>query len=252
MPHELQALDHWPLMAKKQNELKKIIADNLAGQQVSPFTFERYTVPTGGATMWTVETPDGASLVDEIEGVILDVYDTRGYYIGNEDGDGGALGNAPPDCSSPDCIVGRGRISEDDTEDTVRDCASCSKSQWGSGRNGRGQACGVKKRMFLMTEDAIMPIPVALFLPSASLIAMQKYLLGLLRFGLEPHCVLTKFTLEKDRNADGQEYARVIPKNGGRLNEDAMKKFGAIANALRPVLRSAKIEDHELQQESGE
>jgi len=209
--------EEWPLVeGRDDKEIVELARQNFQGQEVSAFHLERISVPTGGATKWTVETADGSELHDAVRGVILHAYDTRSYWIGSEEEGGGGLSNSPPDCSSIDCVTAEGRI-ESDEPPMSRICGNCRMAAWGSGRGGSGKACKLKKRVFLLTPESVHPIPVAMFLPPTSLKAFTQYTLRLSRFGLPAWGVVTEFTLTADKDASGNPFARATPKNVGRV-----------------------------------
>lgn len=239
--------EEWPLLEREDAEILDIARQNFQGQQISAFHLERISVPTGGATKWTVETADGAELHDSVSGVILHAYDTRAYWIGSEEEGAGGLSNAPPDCSSIDCTSAEGRISSD-AESGTRRCGDCPMSTWGSGRGGSGQACKVKKRIFILAPDSVHPIPIGLFLPPTSLKAFTQYVLRLSRFGLPMWGVVTEFSLTADKDSNGNPFARAVPKNIGRVPD----RVRELCWNLRQELMGVFLASHDAEWNGGD
>ena len=107
-------------------DLQEIIADNLGGEQITPFDLDRVTVPAGGALSWEVPTLDGEESVKEIEGIVIYWRTARAYWEQGLDESGGG---SPPDCSSDDGQIGIGTIAA-----TVQggQCSACPMNQFGS------------------------------------------------------------------------------------------------------------------------
>lgn len=218
-------------------EVTAFIADNLGGQDVSEFDLVRLTVPSGKATKyrWEVPTLEGSDAVDEIDGIIVFQKQTRAWWPTSID-DGG--GNTPPSCSSPDARVGFGKQNatknnpnpEGDPRSQV--CAQCPHAQFGSGKEGRGQACQQKAQLFLLMKTGFLPAVVSV--PATSLGALKKYMLALANAGIRYDQVATAFALEKAANAGGVEHAVIKPRLAGRLDPETAAKARAYGDALRP------------------
>lgn len=202
-------------------QLRETVEINLGGENgISEFDLVRAKVPSGGGVAWNVEGPDGESGPQELVGVIVAHQSRRSFwYKGIDEGESG-----PPDCWSPDGIVGVGEVAKS----VGGQCARCPKSQFGSakgkdGKPAKGQACSQKKALFLLPEDSILPMYVSL--PPTSLAAFKQYLIGLIGKRLPVTGVVTKITLAKQKNAGGTAYAEAKFEVVGTLDADATKKF---------------------------
>jgi hypothetical protein len=218
-------------------EVAGFIEDNLGGQDVTEFDLTRLSVPSGKATKyrWEVPTLDDSETVDELAGIIVFQKQTRAFWPMSID-DGG--GNVPPSCSSPDAKVGFGKqwaTREDpdpDGEPRQLACAQCPKSQFGSD-GGRGQACKQQAQLFLLMQTGFLPVVVSV--PPTSLSEVRKYMVKISSAGMRYDQVVTRFALEKKQNAGGTDYALIVPKLGGFLDEDEAAKARAYGEQLKPT-----------------
>jgi hypothetical protein len=214
---------------RESSEIQEIIRDNLAGQDVGEFDLPRIKIPAGGGTTWEIESPlHGTQSERELQGIVVYHRQTRSFWR-DDDSTG-----TPPDCSSRDGVVGVG--------DPGGECRTCPLSQFGSD-GGRGQACKQQAMWFLLREDSFLP--VVLSLPPTSLKAAKQYMLALAGAGIRAAEVVTKITLEKQRNPDGQDYSRAVLSVGGKLDEAATARARAYAEQLRPVFDATPAEPGE-------
>lgn len=210
-------------------EVKDIVEANLAGQEVSEFSLRRVGVPAGGATRWEIDDGLGnTESVEELSGIIVVKRNTRAYWEGEFTG-----GNEPPQCSSRDSVVGVG--------DPGGECRTCQFAQFGSAKDGKGraQACKQMAQWFLLTEGDLLPMVVTL--PPGSLKAAGDYLIALSSAVLRFDQVVTSLSLEKTKNADGIDFARVKPRLAGKLDEEAAKRAAEYGDMLRPIFDRAPV-----------
>lgn len=209
----------WPILANAQ-EIAAAIQQNMAGEAISADLLTRIHVPAGGGTMWTFVDDSGEDQAHkELEGVILHIARRRAYWVSREPS------GEPPQCASSDMIHGVG--------DPSGACDTCPNDIFGS--NGRAKACKEQKLIFLLRADHMLPDIVSI--PSASLRTMAGYQLR-----LTPHAywqVLTSFVLEKARNADGIDYAKVKPLKKGILDPEIAESLRLYAQAMHSVFSSA-------------
>ena len=93
---------------------------------------------------------------------------SRVLFVGDADSDEAQA----PACSSHDGVVGR--YADEDGVLSYRDCAACPFAQWGSDpKTGKGQACKLMRRLFVLTEDSAMP--AVLNLPPSSLRTWNRF-----------------------------------------------------------------------------
>lgn len=220
------------------DEVSEFIHENLDGQDIGEFDLTRLRVPSGKATKyrWEIPTLDGSEVVDEIQGIIVSQKQTRGYWPLSID-DGG--GNTPPVCASADGRTGVGKPwankldPNPDGDPTTQPCKQCPHSRFGSAEKGDGQACKQSSSLFLLMETGFLPAVVSV--PPTSLASVKQYMLHLANHGIRFNQVITSFTLEKESNAGGTEYARIQPKLAGRLDPDAAEKAKAYGAMLAPT-----------------
>lgn len=94
--------------------------------------------------------PSGADLGDEIQVVVVDFVSRNNLYLTEYD---------PNSITPPDCYaIGKARhdqlVPEDDSPSKQsEDCSSCPMGQWGSGKGGRGKACGNRYLVAVLVVD---------------------------------------------------------------------------------------------------
>lgn len=215
------------------NNVREIIDYNLAGESLDAQTLLRVKVPSGGGKIWTipdVSSPDGEIDARELDVILLHTQLNRTYWA-----DPDAKGT-PPDCSSRDNITGS--VSVDAGLGFGGACDACPMSKFGSAENKRGQACKLKRTMYFVRENDILPMVVNA--PAGSLKNAREYLIGLTQMRKKTHHVITRLTLEKDTNPAGDEFSRIVFQRMGDLAGDQLVAADAYAEAFKPML--AKID----------
>jgi hypothetical protein len=140
----------------------------------------------------------------------------------------------PPVCVSKDGITGFDR----NTEETC-DCTNCPRNK---PKNGGRRECRNKVRLYVLTSGT--PVPMAIDVPPASLMAWKKYKSSLRHFGfLEPHEVLTEFTLEAAVNAQKIKYSKIKLRMLGKLEPEAVQKIELIQQFFKPEIFEADFEE---------
>jgi hypothetical protein len=173
------------------------LKSNLDGETLSPFDLDRVTIPAGGGSQWCIPTLEGEQVAAEITGVIVAVQNCRAYWQESFDSSGGGT---PPDCVSEDVVTGIGNPGGV--------CQKCPMAAFGSDNRGKGQACKQIKRLFLLRPDSMLPLVVTL--PPTSIRPAQRYLLRLAGRGLKYQGVVTRITLEKEKNSGGIAYSKAV------------------------------------------
>jgi len=205
------------------NELKALIRENFGIEGLKASDFPRIKVPAGGGRVWTIPTLDEEKDAKELDGIVIHTQLTRAYW--EEDYSGG---NAPPDCFSPDCVTGTG------TPGGM--CDSCQFAEWGSAKNdGNGQACKQRRLVFIIRDDSILPY--VLSIPATSLKSFREYMVKLLGAGKRMYTVITRFTLEKDKNDSGIEYSKVVPSMLEPVSDIAT--IEAYVKAIKPYIETS-------------
>lgn len=225
-------------IANPGTDVGELIETNLAGEELTMGMFDRVKVPSGGSTLWMIpdDTVEGGERPEaKLTGVILFSRMLRSYWKSAK-----ASTGTPPDCVSADCVVGEG--------DPGGPCKTCPMAQFGTDKNGegRGQACKKKRVIFILTKDSLLPTVV--YIPPKSLTNSTKYLLSLsTRLRKRSYEIVTEMSLVKKQNQDGQEYAEVIFRNAGPVENPEM--FKQYIEMINPFLAQADVSD--LVDESG-
>jgi len=220
--------------------LATLLKENIGDEGMDVTDMERLGIPTGGGTQWEVPSLDGEpQMQSSVEGVIICWKNIRLYW--GQDIDAGGAGS-PPDCISQDAIVGVGEPGGH--------CAHCPKAKFGSahGGQGRGQACKTIRQLFLLQENATLPICVNL--PPSSLKPIRQYFLRLSMNHKLYYSVVTKLELERTKNQDNVSYSVVKPSVAAILDPNAVEFFSNVHEAFAPLLERVVIDGTEYQEAS--
>ena len=223
-----QDVAEFPALAIDPGALREALQENLGGASLSPFDLDKVKIPAGGATSWEVPGLEGDTSEKELLGIVVHVQNARAYW---KDAFGG--GGNPPDCVSDDAVTGMG--------DPGGDCKICPYAEFGSDSRQRGQACKLIQRIFLLRPGGTLPMVVNL--PPGSLKGARKYLLRLVSAGQKASGVVTRITLEKDKNADGIAYSKASFAMAGKLDETQAIAARAYGQAIAPYFRRAGADD---------
>ncbi len=199
-------------IALESNALE-IIKENLKNQPLSMSLFDIVKSPSGGSTVFSVPGLSGDEAAKELTGIILDYLTPRAYWETPDPVEG-----TLPTCSSDNSIV-----SHDG-----KACAACPFNDYGS-RDGdsSAKACKESVVLYLLRENSIMPLVVRI--PASSKRIFQRYLTRLVGRMIPISSVVTRITLEKKTNKNGQPYAVYNFEAVGELNADeapSARKFG--------------------------
>jgi len=216
--------------------LAEIMRENVGAGGITPFDLDRVKVPAGGGAAWEIPTLTGETDVAKaFEGIIVAWREPRSYWLKGLDEGGG--GGQPPDCSSDDGERGTGTPGGE--------CAECPLAQFGSGKEQRGQACKQMRLLFIVRENALLPI--ALFAPPTSIANIRKYFLRLASEGKRYSDVVTRFSLGKATSGGGIDYSKVDV-NVVRVLTDAER--GAVLEYSRGIsgaLAGVKLTQEDVQ-----
>ncbi|KKM07744.1 hypothetical protein LCGC14_1730920 [marine sediment metagenome] len=216
------------IMMAGAEALPEILRENVGAEGLGSFDLDRVKIPSGGMQAWTIPGIEKDEIVESFTGVIIYHKLGRVYWAqGLEEGGG----NSPPDCISDDCVTGIGEPGGK--------CSVCPFAQFGS--NGKGQACKQIKMLFVMRENALLPLCVSL--PPTSLRGAKQYMLRLASNALPYYSVLTRFGLEKVNNASGIEYSKAVLSVAEKLTAEQAEQFKKISLQLRPHFDAVKVEE---------
>ena len=205
-------------------EFKATMEENLGGEALSPRDLMRVKIPSGGGTHWTVpslDDPDGVPQ-KQVSGVVVAHRTARAYWEKDLD-DGG--GGSPPDCFSVGGAMGHGNPGGK--------CADCPLAQFGSKAKGNGQACKQMKEIYILQDDKVLPIVIAL--PPTSLKNFRQYATGLTTSGEGLSSRLTTFTLAKASNDAGIAYSRA-EQEGAKLDDDMRKRMKQYSDDFKVMI----------------
>lgn len=223
-------------------ELVETIKANVGDADLNEGSLDRVRMPGAGSTTWSVPTLEGDVDTKALTGVIVFSKLVRAYWqTSYDDGDG----NDVPDCASPDSQ--QAYPPGDFTPPAAPHdgggfaCATCELAKFGSGENGRGQACQQKRLVFMLGENDVLPFVVAL--APTSLKAASDYLLRLTRAGLPYWKVGTSITLT--RHDDPKPHARASFVKAFDLSPEQVAAVQSYREALLPVFQRTRLQDVE-------
>ena len=233
MAKELAIIQEYPVLARSEEQLREVIAQNVGAGTLNEFDLDRLKVPSGGGTYWAIPQLDGkAKPVEQIKGIVIHWKDVRAYWKTPFAESGGG---SPPDCASQDSFTGFG--------DPGGDCVKCPLAQFGSAPDpksengfGLGQACKAMRVLFLLSEDLFLPRVIAC--PPTSLRSIKQFFLRLTSNMVPYDRVIMSLRLEEDKNAKGIQYAKIVPSLIRTLEPEEYDKVKTYANALRPAFEA--------------
>lgn len=226
-------------LAKTEQQLAEIqeaFAVNMGNSPLAQSELPRIKIMSGAA-LWLIPRLEGEETAARIEGVVVYKHDARVYFKKT-----GALGNTPPECSSPDAIRGIGMPGGD--------CKSCPLAQWDSaedehGNKEKGQACKLVMHLFMLRGDSNFPELVVL--PPTSLGDARKFFLQMTTQGIQYQNTLVAIELQKATNAQGKPYGKATFKFLRCLNPEeavAGQIFAGLARTLADnITRQGPVEE---------
>ncbi len=196
-----------------ENNALNIIRENLKNQPLSMSLFDIVKSPSGGSTVFSVPGISGEEAEKSLTGIILDYSMPRAYWDTPD----------PVEGTLPTCFSDNSIVSHDG-----KACAACPFNDYGS-RDGdsSAKACKESVVLYLLRENSIMPLVVRI--PASSKKIFQRYLTRLVGRMIPISSVVTKITLEKKTNKNGQPYAVYNFESVGELNADeaaSAREFG--------------------------
>jgi len=230
MSEELMIIEEQYPALTGGGDVAALVAENLDGEDLSPWDLDTIKVPGSGGTAWTVETLTGDETFKELDVIIVHQKLVRSYWAeGLEESGGGSS----PDCFSQDSIAGIG--------DPGGDCHGCPMAEFGSADKGSGQACKQMRQLFVLRPGSMLPTVVTI--PPSSLKNAKKFLLRLASQGSSYRDVVTRLTLEKDKNEAGIVFARVTFAVAEMVPEDIRSRVLSYANGIKPALERPQREE---------
>lgn len=217
-------------------QLTRFLIENIGSQGLKPTDLDRIKVPAGGGSSWEVPTLKGPEPMKVIEGIILTFKDQRAYWKSKD------TNNAPPDCSSPDSLIGIGNPGGA--------CHKCPLAQFGSaldakGGTAKGQACKQMRLLLFLRQETMLPMLISL--PPTSIQYAKKYFLRLVSNGYPYYGVTTQLRLEQAKNAGGTSYSVATLDMGRALEPEELQKVQLIGQAMRDLFAMTSVQDADAQ-----
>lgn len=207
MSSELVPVTEYALMQRDVTTMLAQIQENLDGEKLSQWDLPRIKIPAGGGLSWEIPSISGVDSTREIVGIPVFQTMMRSYWIDPEPVEG-----TPPDCSSPDAKIGFG--------DPGGNCEDCPLAQFGSAHNGRGQACKLRRMLFVLRENDT--IPVLISLPPTSVKPWRNFLLQASSigpyYGMQIGLGLTKKT------SGGYTHSILVPRLVEALSDEMLER----------------------------
>ena len=181
------------------------------------------------------QTPDG--YVSTLQGVIVHHHPVRSYWSEAF----GTRQAAPPDCQSFDGLYGYGnpggRCVDPATRAPVCPFAEFGTKPASSPRAAsRAPACKNAYALYIVLPQN--PMPVVFLAPGVSINPVRNYLRDMATQGFFARDVVTEFSLEQARNAEGILFSRAVLRAVGRTTETLQEALKACATTLRETLQA--------------
>jgi hypothetical protein len=184
--------------------------------------FPRVKYPTSGSSFWEIPTATGEpDAVKTIEGIVVFKMPVRAYWPLDAE-----VGNNPPTCASRDSLV----PDPESPEPQARTCAACPRGKFGTGKEGRGQACKQRLNVFVMLAGETLPTLISL--PPTALKPFGQFAVQLRKQNLPLTAITTVFGLTDARSGGGQTYKGLALRVGRRLAFAEMKAALGIRGAF--------------------
>ncbi len=207
-----------------ENNALNIIRENLKNQPLSMSLFDIVKSPSGGSTVFCVPGLSGDEAAKELTGIILDYSTPRAYWDTPD----------PVEGTLPTCFSDNSIVSHDG-----KACAACLFNDYGS-RDGdsSAKACKESVVLYLLRENSIMPLVVRI--PAYSKRIFQRYLTRLVERMIPISSVVTRITLEKKTNKNGQTYAVYNFEAVGELNADEAKSAREFGKQFSEMMKTSE------------
>lgn len=249
IPHGLPFEDaEWAAMSstEQQEAIAFFREETAATTEGLTVTFPRAKFPTSGSSFWEIPSVTGEpEAVKEIEAVVVFKQNTRAWWAGEDGKTSFEITGAAPTCSSLDGIT---PIESEDRQ--AETCAKCPHSKWGTGKEGRGQAC--KSRLNVFTLRPGEEIPTLISLPPTAIKPFAAYAVGLRQKKSALIATTTVFGLQDAKSSGGTAYKGIALRMGKPLTFTEMKAARAISDAFESAMAQRGIQVDEAAGEEHE
>ena len=189
-------------------------------------TFPRIKYPTSGSGVF--ESPTAGERPDylpTISGAIVHKQLVRAWWpIGDP------LANNPPKCSSPD-----GETPMPGPDKQSEHCSTCQHAQFGTGKEGSGQACKQRINVFLLRDvnGVLEEIPTLLSVPPSQLKVFSDFAVQIRKAKSTFLSQCTKFSLVDATNRTGVKYKGLQLQADRKLSYPEMQAARTLATTFR-------------------
>lgn len=202
-------VEAYPALIEGIDGMVEVLGDNVGGK-LELADLVRVSVPTGGDIDWKIPSKLGKDRrTESIRAIPIHWADARTYWPGKD------ITHEPPHCWSvngktpaPDGLFGDlGARAEENrprmvlgSPTPIRTCAGCPMDEWGSAPDGgKGKACKQQKLLFVLEEEAMLPMLIAV--PPTSLKPVRAAMVELTATTRSHYSgFLLEFTLVKRSN----------------------------------------------------
>ena len=223
---ELTKTDSNAIIGADQMQMLQSNLEEMAGLISIPAA----KVPSGGATMWAIDSgdPENPEMVQDLTGVIVNDYSVHLFFEKSYDEDPKADPLAIWVGKKPLIITDRAKELGVLGTDSVDD-EPLNKFDEKLGHT----PITMRWTVYLKRLDATEPLPIRVSLPTMSVRTWANFkfqrLLG------NPLASVVSLKLRKKENKAGQPYAEVMPIKVDTLDEETYKTMAQYAEAIRPL-----------------
>jgi len=206
-------------------------------------TFPRVRFPTSNSSFFEIPSVTGEpEAVKEIEGVVVFKQNVRAWWMGKDGETSFESTNSPPACSSLDGIT---PVAGEHRQAAT--CALCKRSEWDTGKEGRGQACKARLNCFILRPGDELPTLISL--PPTAIKLFSQYAVGLRQKKSALIATTTIFGLQDAKSSGGTAYKNIALRMGKPLTFLDMKGARAISDAFESAMAQRGIQVEEAKDE---
>lgn len=208
------------------DELRQLVLENFGPAGISFKDLPNITVPSGGGLAWEIPGVEGVTTTPTLEGIIVGIKATRRLYIKAFAETGGGT---PPDCFSPDGVVGHGSPGGD--------CMSCvyNNFELDPQTGATNKRCKERKIIFMVMKDDILPFII--HSPATSNPNVTKFQVSVVSKKQKLEHIYTQLSLYNDKSkAKGIKYSKINAKKIGDVEKEKIPIIDAYVAAFKPYL----------------
>jgi len=216
----------------------ELIQRRLQGASVTDIKLPSVSVPGSGGTTWELEDDEATK---ELVGVVIDDYSVDSFYASKFEG-----GNEPPDALwiggefqyANDAALAAGIVPGLLADNPLNVY----------NKEERRTPISNRWRIFLVRDGEFVPLRIEV--PVMSKNTWYNFAFSKIEGrGYEPTDVRVKLTLEKAKSSSGIDYAKIVPKFEGPLDEpetayegSQREYYAQLAQSFRPLTRRSNTQ----------